>query len=341
MQHLANMKYPKCNLCKLPTSDRLILKNSHAFATLSLDAVSVGQSMVLPIRHVENVNDLMPNELLDCSLLIQLISHALIELNLAEGLNIVTNYGQCASQTERHIHTHVIPRRKGDVRDQSKSMNPDLYKLLRQPTSSEHSDIRLAIQDTISQFKYQSFNMSSIGFGCMIDPSVILSHENTTTIQLQYAPTVIGDNCIVRSGSVIYKGAKIGNNCDIAHSVMIREDTHIDSDCYILPGTQIHASVKIGKDCRIQGFVGNRVVIENHVSSHGNLVHAYRSKSRGVVEASPVIKKGAVIGVGSTVIGGVTIGEGAFVAAGAVVNESVPAGCMVAGVPARIVKDSI
>ena len=62
----------------------------------------------------------------------------------------------------------------------------------------------------------------------------------------------------------------------------------------------------------------------------------------GVVEpasATPVIvEDGVLIGANAVVIEGVHIGEGAVVAAGAVVIEDVPAGAVVAGSPARIVK---
>lgn len=51
-----------------------------------------------------------------------------------------------------------------------------------------------------------------------------------------------------------------------------------------------------------------------------------------------VIKRNAWIGANATILPGVTIGENAIVAAGAVVNKDVPANCVVAGVPAKIVK---
>jgi acetyltransferase-like isoleucine patch superfamily enzyme len=47
------------------------------------------------------------------------------------------------------------------------------------------------------------------------------------------------------------------------------------------------------------------------------------------------------IGLNATVLKGVTIGDGAVVAAGAVVTRSVPPKCLVAGVPARIVKENV
>ena len=51
-----------------------------------------------------------------------------------------------------------------------------------------------------------------------------------------------------------------------------------------------------------------------------------------------IIKRGAWIGTGATVLPGVTIGEGAIVATASVVTKDVPAFCVVAGNPAKVVK---
>ena len=54
-----------------------------------------------------------------------------------------------------------------------------------------------------------------------------------------------------------------------------------------------------------------------------------------------VIVNHVLIGYGAVVLKGVTIGDGAVIAAGAVVTDDVPAGCMVAGVPAKVIKEGV
>ncbi len=68
--------------------------------------------------------------------------------------------------------------------------------------------------------------------------------------------------------------------------------------------------------------------------------HPLDPKDRKTVILQPIlIKRNAWIGANATILPGITIGENAIVAAGAVVTKDVPANCVVAGVPAKIVKE--
>jgi len=80
-------------------------------------------------------------------------------------------------------------------------------------------------------------------------------------------------------------------------------------------------------------LLGPRVnlVTENHPLSP--------SERRGMLCQPILIKRNAWIGAGATILPGVTIGENAVVAAGSVVTKDVPDNVVVAGVPAKIVKE--
>ena len=84
--------------------------------------------------------------------------------------------------------------------------------------------------------------------------------------------------------------------------------------------------VKVGKHC----WIGPNVVLTN----------AKYPLSPGAKDqlAGPIIRKGAKIGANVTILPGVTIGENALVGAGAVVAKDVPAGAVVAGNPARVIR---
>jgi len=128
--------------------------------------------------------------------------------------------------------------------------------------------------------------------------------------------------------------------------------------CEVGDGTKIGAFVeiqknaKVGKNCKISShsFVCEGVLIEDNVFiGHGvTFINdtfprattddgALQTEADWKVEAT-VIKKGASIGSGATILCNVTIGEHAIVGAGSVVTKDVPAHAVVAGNPARMLR---
>jgi acetyltransferase-like isoleucine patch superfamily enzyme len=96
----------------------------------------------------------------------------------------------------------------------------------------------------------------------------------------------------------------------------------------IFPGAKIGQDVDLGAHVHIQF---------NAVVAHGCRVGDYVTVCPGAVLSGEVtVEDDVFIGANATVIhGGITIGRGAVVGAGAVVIDNVPAGAVVAGVPAR------
>jgi len=100
--------------------------------------------------------------------------------------------------------------------------------------------------------------------------------------------------------------------------------------------------VFLNMGCRFQD-AGGITIGDGTLIGHGSTVvtlnHAVDPARRAdMVPAAVVIGRTVWLGAGVTVVPGVTIGDGAIVGAGAVVTKDVPAGAIVAGVPARVIR---
>lgn len=157
--------------------------------------------------------------------------------------------------------------------------------------------------------------------------------------------TVIGNNSVIRSHTVIYSGNIIGNNFQVGHLVMIREFNQVGDNVSIGTGSDIEHHVKIGNNVRIHSnvFIPEYSILEDNCWIGPNVVftnalHPLCPKVKDCLKG-PVIKKGAKIGANSTLLPGVVVGEYGLIGAGSVVIEDVPSYKVVVGNPGRIVKD--
>jgi maltose O-acetyltransferase len=129
-------------------------------------------------------------------------------------------------------------------------------------------------------------------------------------------------------------GIDAGLGTTIDRSVRIRHSRNIKFgiDCYVNRDCCFDLTAAI--------WIGNNVVIGHGVTFiTANHRIGPASRRAGEVEGSAItVEDGAWIGANATVLPGITVAAGSIVAAGAVVTKSVPANAIVAGVPAKIVR---
>jgi dTDP-4-amino-4,6-dideoxygalactose transaminase/acetyltransferase-like isoleucine patch superfamily enzyme len=125
----------------------------------------------------------------------------------------------------------------------------------------------------------------------------------------------IGDDVKIGTFVEIQKGARIGRSCKISSHSFICEGVTIEDDVFIGHGVT---------------FINDR--LPRATNGEGIL----QCEEDWTCEPT-VVRKGASIGSGATLLCGITIGEGAMVGAGSVVTRDVPAHAVVAGNPARII----
>lgn len=108
-------------------------------------------------------------------------------------------------------------------------------------------------------------------------------------------------------------------------------NTKVGKNVFINEGCcfQDQGGIEIKDNC----LIGQQVVL-------ATLNHGIDPESRhDMIPAPIVIGRNVWIGAHATVLSGVTVGDNAVIAAGAVVTKDVPANCVVAGVPAKIIKN--
>lgn len=127
-------------------------------------------------------------------------------------------------------------------------------------------------------------------------------------------------------------GCEIGDNTKIGAFVEIQKNATVGKNCKVSSHTFVCEGVTIEDNV----FVGHGVTFINDshpraTTEDGQL----QTESDWKVERT-LVKKGASIGSGSTILSNVTIGENAIVGAGSVVTKDVPPNAIVAGNPARL-----
>jgi acetyltransferase-like isoleucine patch superfamily enzyme len=129
-------------------------------------------------------------------------------------------------------------------------------------------------------------------------------------------------------------GCEIGDETRIGTFVEIQKGAHIGARCKISSHTFICEGVTIEDEV----FVGHGVTFVNDQFPRATAATGALQTEADWTCQRTLIKRGASIGSGATLLGGITIGEKSIVGAGSVVTKDVPPGVIVAGNPARVLR---
>jgi len=146
----------------------------------------------------------------------------------------------------------------------------------------------------------------------------------------------LGKNVKIFSFTNLY-GCEVGNETKIGTFVEIQKHSKIGSRCKISSHTFICSGVTIGNGC----FIGHGVIFINDnyprsINKKGEIEGGEDWSGRYV---QTTIGNNVSIGSNATMLGGITIGDGALIGAGSVITKDVPSGAIVAGNPAKIIKN--
>jgi acetyltransferase-like isoleucine patch superfamily enzyme len=129
-------------------------------------------------------------------------------------------------------------------------------------------------------------------------------------------------------------GCSIGDNTKIGAFVEVQKNAAVGRNCKISSHTFICEGVTIEDDV----FIGHGVTFVNDSYPRATAPDGKLQTEADWNVEPTLVKKGASIGSGATILAKITIGEGAIVGAGSVVTKNVPPGSIVAGNPAKILR---
>lgn len=158
-----------------------------------------------------------------------------------------------------------------------------------------------------------------MGEYCRIAPDVKLGQNVTIHAFVNLYGCSIGDNSRVGTFVEIQKNANIGRNVKVSSHSFICEGVTIEDDV----------------------FVGHNVSFINDKYPRATTDNGAPQSEADWAVIRTLVKRGASIGTGSTILCGITIGENAVIGAGSVVTHDVPADAIVAGNPARTMRKAV
>lgn len=153
--------------------------------------------------------------------------------------------------------------------------------------------------------------------------------------------TIIGDNAVIRSHTVIYSGNRIGDGFQTGNKANIRECNEIGDNVSIGTMSVVEHHVRIEDDVRIhsQAFVPEYSILRkgSWIGPNAVITNARYPNTPVTKEnlEGVIIEEKARVGANATILPGVVVGKNSLVGAGAVVTKDVDEDAIVFGNPAR------
>jgi acetyltransferase-like isoleucine patch superfamily enzyme len=206
------------------------------------------------------------------------------------------------------------------------------------------SDVRFGANVTVHEG-------TLIGDGCAIGDGAVLGKQpmlspRSTARREPLPGLVLGDGCRISAGAILSAGTLLGDGCVVGDLATVRERCTIGDGVVIGRGVCVENDTTIGARTKIQSnaYITAYCMLEDDVfiapcviTTNDNFMG--RTERRHELVKGAVIRRGARVGGGATLLPAVEIGEEAFVGAGAVVLHDVPPRMLVVGSPARVLRE--
>src|SRR5689334_20948248 len=145
-------------------------------------------------------------------------------------------------------------------------------------------------------------------------------------VSLGIGVNIVAPELVNLYGCAIGDGTKIGPFVEIQRGAVVGARCKVSSHTFICEGVVLEDEV----------FIGHGVMFTNDLYPRATATDGKLQTEADWKCLSTVVKRGASIGSGATLLCGITVGEHAIVGAGSVVTKDVPPYAVVAGNPARV-----
>jgi ATP adenylyltransferase len=118
MAYIRSEKPDGCIFCKssMRSEDLVLYEGKAAFVMMNRYPYTNGHLMIIPFRHISQMEDLLPEEKREIFDLQTVCVRVLKEAVKPDGFNIGMNLGKAAGAgVDDHIHVHIVPRWSGDT----------------------------------------------------------------------------------------------------------------------------------------------------------------------------------------------------------------------------------
>ncbi|MFO0725720.1 MAG: DapH/DapD/GlmU-related protein [Myxococcota bacterium] len=191
-----------------------------------------------------------------------------------------------------------------------------------------------------------------IGKLVRIDDQVVLGktpmkavNSATTTIK-PLPPLEIGDECLIGTAAIIYRGAKLGRKCLVADLGGVREEVSIGEGTIVGRAAYVENQSSVGSFTKLETFVyvsaystiGDRAFLAPMVTvTNDNFVG--RTQERFQHFKGITIERGGRVGANTTLLPGAVVEEDALVGAGSILKGRAPARKVSYGQPAKVIRE--
>lgn len=106
-----------CIFCEIAAGKaplEILYEDENVLSFLDIKPLNIGHALVIPKKHYENYLAVPADELMNVTLVSQIVAAKIVKVFKPDGFNVIVNSGNAAGQSVFHFHYHIIPRYSND-----------------------------------------------------------------------------------------------------------------------------------------------------------------------------------------------------------------------------------